>query len=833
MFHKFWLTNIAAVAALVLCAGPVSASIITVTSGADSGAGTLRQAISDASAGDTINFARGLTTISLTSAELLIDKNLTISGPGANLLSVQRDASASANFRIFNIAGNFHVTISGLTIANGHFSDPYSTGQDGCGIANGGGTLTLTNVTISGNTGTGPSDGAGGLFNAASGVVILTNSTISGNSAEAGGGIFNYGTLTVTSSTISDNMAITGGFGGGDGGGIWNYGGTVTLTNSTVSNNTADFSGGGGIYNYGSGTVTLTDSTISGNKAQATGGGPVGGGIANISGSTVNARNTIIAKNTADSGPDIYGTLTSQGYNLIGNTSGMTLTGTTTGNQLNVDPVLGPLHDNGGPTFTQALLSGSPAIEAGNSSGSNTDQRGFARPVDDPVIANASGGDGSDIGAYEVQADQLPGCKNINSVVSNTNDSGAASLRDVIGNVCAGVSITFAPSVRGAINLTSGELALNKGLQISGPGANLLSVQRSAAAGNFRIFHITGNYSVAISGLTIANGNATANLGGGISNDNGALTLTNATVSGNTADIGAGIYTARAMSIFNSTISGNIVSGNLAGDGGGGIYNQGGTVSLTNSTISGNMAHIANGGAQGGAIRNNLGTATLINTTIASNSADFGGGIYNSNSGTVNAFNTIIALNTSPSGPDVNGPLTSQGFNLIGNASGATISPAQFSDQIGVSAAQLNLGPLQDNGGTTFTHALLSGSFAIDKGNSGGSVVDERGFSRPHDDPNIANASDGDGSDIGAFEFGSTPLLRIISITHMANGHILLQCLGVSNAVNDLQVSPDLSANSFTPISPPPAAADGTGAFQYDDAGAVGLAKRFYRLSFP
>src|SRR5207253_2481131 len=100
---------------LMLARPPVSkAAPITVTSSADSGPGTLRQALLDAASVDTINFAAGLTTVNLTTAELLINKNLTISGPGANVLTVQRGAAASTNFRIFEIAsGNFNVTISG------------------------------------------------------------------------------------------------------------------------------------------------------------------------------------------------------------------------------------------------------------------------------------------------------------------------------------------------------------------------------------------------------------------------------------------------------------------------------------------------------------------------------------------------------------------------------------------------------------------------------------------------------------------------------------------------------------------------------------------------
>ena len=102
----------------------------------------------------------------------------------------------------------------------------------------------------------------------------------------------------------------------------------------------------------------------------------------------------------------------------------------------------------------------------------------------------------------------------------------------------------------------------------------------------------------------------------------------------------------------------------------------------------------------------------------------------------------------------------SENFNLIGNSAGATISSAQFSDQIGTPGATIDplLGPLQDNGGPTFTHALLSGSPAIDKGHSSGSATDQRGFTRPGGQPTIENATiDGDGGDIGAYEVPAPP----------------------------------------------------------------------------
>jgi hypothetical protein len=393
------------------------ATTLIVTSTADSGAGTLRQAILDANSDDTINFSTGITTISLTSAELLIDKNLTITGPGANLLTVQRStAGGTPAFRIFEIAfGNLSVTISGLTITNGN-----DGGSDGGGIFNqsNGGTLTITGCTISGNV----ADGDGGGIKNSFGTVVITSSTLSGNSAAGdGGGIYNdNGGVTWTSSTLSGNSAT------GDGGGIYNNAGKMAMTNSTLSANSANGEGGG-IENHNSG-FDITNSTLSGNSAQNGGGlrnddgGEMNltnctitansakgvGGVDTSAGDGMGISNTIIAKNTdSDGNPDCLGSFSSSGYNLIGDDSGATIT-PATGDQIGtagspIDPRLGPLQDNGGPTQTQALLAGSTAIDKGNSSGSNTDQRGFARPVDNPAIPNATGGDGSDIGAFEVQ----------------------------------------------------------------------------------------------------------------------------------------------------------------------------------------------------------------------------------------------------------------------------------------------------------------------------------------------------------------------------------------------------------------------------------------------
>ncbi len=228
------ITVLGCFALLCLKSTTVFAGTITVTSPADSGAGTLRQALAGAGNGDAINFS--LTrpaTITLTSGELLVATNLSITGPGANNLAI----SAGTNSRVFNIATNPTVTVSGLTIRDGHAA----TSADGGGIYNAG-TLTLSNCVVGFNVaGDGPGGGSnpgangGGVFNSGSltaiGCTFRSNragtggpgnslspfghSLTDGGSGGSGGGIFNSGSLTLILSTFSDNSGGTGGRGGG------------------------------------------------------------------------------------------------------------------------------------------------------------------------------------------------------------------------------------------------------------------------------------------------------------------------------------------------------------------------------------------------------------------------------------------------------------------------------------------------------------------------------------------------------------------------------------------------------------------------------------------
>jgi hypothetical protein len=406
MKTKSRISAVCAIAVLLLSATGTPAATITVTNGYNSGPGSLRNAIFSASSGDTITFAPCLTAVTLTSSELVINKNLTITGPGAGRLTVQRSTDAP-EFRIFHITSStVTVSISGLTISNGSV---VGEERPGGGDANGGGirssgVLTLTDSTISANQASGSNflgGNGGGVLNE-NGTMTITRCTISNNSAEAsanptlgafssGGGILNYsgGSLTITNSTISGNSCS--GFsqigGSGAGGGIANSG-SMAVTNCTVSGNSVSgsvtiYGGGsfgGGISN--SGNLQITSSTIVHNSASASGQmGSSGGGIY---GSTT-TDSSVIALNTASTGPDVTGGggLQSMGYNIIGNNADAVINSQPT-DQIGtpatpIDPVLGPLADNGGPTLTHALQAGSPAINRGDPAAPPQDQRGYGR----------------------------------------------------------------------------------------------------------------------------------------------------------------------------------------------------------------------------------------------------------------------------------------------------------------------------------------------------------------------------------------------------------------------------------------------------------------------
>jgi hypothetical protein len=319
--------------------------------------------------------------------------------------STLSDNSNPSGGGIFN-AGTLSVTdstLSGNSAPNG-----------GGGIYNGG-TATITDSTLSGNSAGGALGIGGGIENESTknGGLIITDSTLSDNSAnEEGGGIENGGTTTITDSTLSDNSSPDGGNGGG---GVFNYGAgaEVTITDSTLSGNSAP--GGAGFLNYVNATATVTDSTVSDNAGggidnnsgtmtvvDSTVSGNSGGGIDNIIGA-MGVAATIVAN--SPSGTDCSGTTGDAGYNLDDDGSCGFLV--KNDSQSGVNPDLGPLQSNGGPTDTQAPATDSPVLEQvplGTSEGAmtlcpGTDQRGVPRPQ----------GTECDIGAVELAVSTLKG----------------------------------------------------------------------------------------------------------------------------------------------------------------------------------------------------------------------------------------------------------------------------------------------------------------------------------------------------------------------------------------------------------------------------------------
>jgi len=387
-------------------------AVFTVSSLSDAGAGSLREAITMANGNggaDTINFSVN-GTIDLVSQLPTITDDLTITGPGANLLTIDagdgtdNTFNTGDGFRIFNIddgiGTQLDVTLSGLTLTGGDVSDM------------GGAILNRENLAVTSSTISGNSTGsAGGGIDNSFGTLTITGSTISGNSANYGGGISNGGTATVTSSTISGNTA------GSNGGGISGLGGSLTIDNSTLSGNLAT-NNGGGIFSVEE-TLNVTSSTLSGNTAYS------GGGLYSQSNAYIDS--SIVAN--SPSGGDItnYGFL-SGANNLVEDGSGG-LTAIITG-----DPLLGPLADNGGPTLTHALLPSSPAIDAGQSS-ELFDQRGtgFGR--------NVLGG--VDIGAFEGQS-QGPVFTSLSNVSLVENTTAVQTLMAISNPPGQGITFSIA-----------------------------------------------------------------------------------------------------------------------------------------------------------------------------------------------------------------------------------------------------------------------------------------------------------------------------------------------------------------------------------------------------
>jgi hypothetical protein len=318
--------------------------------------------------------------------------------------------------------------------------------------------------------------------------------------------------------------------------------------------------------------------------------------------------------------------------------------------------------------------------------------------------------------------------------------------------------LSLGPS--GDDNAVRGDLDITGRLTITGAGASATVIDGNSLD---RVFHLKGAAAnLTLTDLTVQGGRISGN-GGGIyvEDHNAQLTASEVVITGNIGTEGAGIYNNGTMTLTDVRISNNgnattdsgggiysnnastlnrvTINGNYAGNDGGGIFNDTGaaSLSLTNVTISGNTAT-----DKGGGLHSHK-PVMILNSTFTLNSANYGGGIWNSGFG-VNVKNTIVAGNLANMNPDLAGTFVSQGNNLIGAKGGSNgFTNGVNNDQVGTTVSPIDpkLGPLRDNGGFAWTHALLPGSPAINTGTAvGAPTVDERGITR--------DAT----PDIGAFE---------------------------------------------------------------------------------
>ncbi|MCA1817405.1 MAG: hypothetical protein LC746_13625, partial [Acidobacteria bacterium] len=524
------------------------------------------------------------------------------------------------------------------------------------------GTVSFTGMTVSSGQPASSGEGGGGVHNAGGGTVNISACVFSFNTSVASGASVRNtgsGTVNIIGSTFTKNDA---GAGGGQianvGAGTLN-GGTLNVTNSTVFGNNSPNSTGGGIDNNSSGTTNVSNCTLTRLAGRA---------LVN----NVQAGGTLIVKSTIVDGG--YFGVTSAGFNLVpvlaqDDTTFVQPTDLKGTGGAPLDPKfdlpfppLGGPKENGGAVPTIALLCGSPAIDRGTSAALTgaltTDQRGagFPRTFDDPGNPNAAGGDGTDIGAFELQQT----CPHLaaGTVVNSTGDDDDANPGDGACDADAGVPgqqctlraiitevnalaasdtvVNFAiptsdpgfdpAAARYTINLRRALPDIKFGMTFNGPGAGALTVRRET--GVFGIFTVKTTGTVNFSGLTVSNGSAISltGVGGGIHNANaGTVNVNNCVFTGNSANQGGAIFGPN-LNINNSTFIGNAASSVSVDSSflfsGGGAVQANGVSTIANSTFIGNTAATA-----GGAVKFGAGThLSLVNDTFVDNSAEVAGG---------------------------------------------------------------------------------------------------------------------------------------------------------------------------------------------------------------
>lgn len=657
---RLWL-SVFCLAAFVVGAAGARAQTCTVTSNADSGAGTLRNCLSSLVTGTAANTnvititATG--TISLASTLPTIAQGVTINGPGANQLTI--DGGGTIQEMIVSGSG-INVSVSGLTFANGK-------GTGGGAIELDAGTLMVNNSAFTGNAAT--ADG-GAIGSFPSSALTVSGSFFWGNTSSGyGGAIQSSGALTATDSTFSGNTATTGG-------GAIEANGASTITNNTF---VANSSPQGGAIAFLVASQTVDNNLFSGNTA-TTG----GAAIVQVSG-TVTADTNLYYHNLTNGSEDNCN-------NCSANTNPVSPT---------LNPLALPLGNYGGTTESFLPQPGSAAIGVGSTTATDlpgSDQRGFA-------LNNTAGS--VDIGAVQTNYIEVQAAGDGGAGAGDCPGA-SCTLRDAIAAAGAAGDIDFAAGVT-TVTLTPGNgaltLAATGGIEIVGPGANALTVNGGGSSTtHLSVFSVSAGDQALLYGMTISGGYAAGFGGGGVFNQ-GTLTVLDSAISGNTSiGNGGGIENSGgALTVLDSTISGNTANTN-----GGGIDNEatGATASITESTVSGNSD--SGGGEGGGGIATNVGTVmTITASTIWNNtdgaSGDGGGGIAVAG-GSLNLANSIVADNASGVSGQANifGAASGTGNIIGGTDSTNTAYPGGDTTK-----AQIMLSGLELNGASDTVPTLI------------------------------------------------------------------------------------------------------------------------------
>jgi hypothetical protein len=809
------------------------------------GQGTsLREAIAlanRASTPQTITFAPGLAgTLELTGGQLLIQRDMTIDGPGAKVITI----NAGGRSRVFEVtdlsAQILNATIRGLSMTGGQApTGAIGTGGAIFNVEN----LTLDAVYLYNNTGR-----YGGAIDSGGPLTIIHSTIANNTAAERGGGISSSTRpVTIINSTIARNSA-------GSGGGIYVSDGSATLIHVTLANNEAVDSSGGIRLAGGRASLTVqnticVDPIVADARIAVTqlGGNLIGGNarlgpLADNGGPTptmalspgspaIDAGVNTLAVTAAGtplttdqrglgriSGSAVdLGAYESQRIDigpaaLLAVNEGIAYTRTLTASQPDRQPGWDSLFsgfllwDQIFFTLTEGSLPAGLALSSGGLlSGTPTEAGTFSFTV---AAANLPGS-GSQRYTLNVAPRPRPIVDSLADTLDLDYSPGNVSLREAIDLIARGLAtgpVTFAPGLAGTITLTRGPLMIASTMTIQGPGAGSLTID---AAGRSRVFEISGGTAteVLLSGLTVTGGSAA--VGGGILHGFSRLSLDGVVVAGNSgggiSSNTAALFVSASAIAHNAgvglqvvegstTVLGSTIAYNTGGAFGGGVsMRYGGLLTLINTTIAGNSASRGGGlyvsGDYDGLLAGSFGEVTLRNVTLAGNRASEGAGAYVDFASELWLGNTLIADNNGPQVSIANFQafVTPEGPNLI--EGGLAGFPEVLSDDP-------QLGPLQDNGGPTMTMALLRGSPAINAGDAAlipsGILVDQRGAGYAR----IAGAA----VDLGAFELQLQPptITRSLEALHVSEGSFALNSGTFSGAQGNASVTLSASLGSLT-----------------------------------